>query len=117
MIHDVFMHLLTRMQTVKIVEWLKSPGDKVEKGETVLVIESDKTDMDVETFYDGYLAVIMVQAGEEVAVGSVIALIAETEAEIEAAKKQAASHAGGGTKLEQACPVAVTAPTEVNQHG
>jgi pyruvate dehydrogenase E2 component (dihydrolipoamide acetyltransferase) len=115
MIHDIFMPALSStMETGKIVEWSKSPGDKVEKGETVLVVESDKADMDVETFYDGYLAVIMVEAGEEAPVGSAIALIAETEAEIAEAKKQAASHAGGGTKPQAAAPVAVTAPIEVN---
>lgn len=115
MIHDIFMPALSStMETGKIVEWSKSPGDKVEKGETVLVVESDKADMDVETFYDGYLAVIMVEAGEEAPVGSAIALIAETEAEIAEAKQQAASHAGGGTKPQAAAPVAVTAPIEVN---
>ncbi|MGL5833502.1 MAG: dihydrolipoamide acetyltransferase family protein [Waterburya sp.] len=115
MIHDIFMPALSStMETGKIVEWSKSPGDKVEKGETVLVVESDKADMDVETFYDGYLAVIMVQAGEEAPVGSAIALIAETEAEIEEAKKQAAAHVGGGSKPEAAAPVAVTAPIEVS---
>jgi pyruvate dehydrogenase E2 component (dihydrolipoamide acetyltransferase) len=111
MIHDIFMPALSStMETGKIVEWSKSPGDKVAKGETVLVVESDKADMDVETFYDGYLAVIMVQAGEEAPVGSAIALIAETEAEIEAAKKQAASHV---SKPQAADPVAVAAPVEV----
>ena len=29
----------------KIVSWLKSPGDKVSKGESVVVVESDKADM------------------------------------------------------------------------
>lgn len=115
MIHDIFMPALSStMETGKIVEWSKSPGDKVEKGETVLVVESDKADMDVETFYDGYLAVIMVEAGEEAPVGSAIALIAETEAEIAEAKQQAAAHAGGGSKPQEAAPVAVTAPIEVN---
>jgi pyruvate dehydrogenase E2 component (dihydrolipoamide acetyltransferase) len=115
MIHDIFMPALSStMETGKIVEWSKSPGDKVEKGETVLVVESDKADMDVETFYEGYLAVIMVQAGEEAPVGSAIALIAETEAEIEEAKKQAAAHVGGGSKPQAAAPVAVTAPVAVS---
>ena len=96
MIHDIFMPALSSTMTEgKIVEWTKSPGDKVEKGETVLVVESDKADMDVESFNEGYLAVIMVEAGQEAPVGSAIALIAETEAEIEEAKKQAASHQGG----------------------
>ncbi|MFQ4165242.1 MULTISPECIES: dihydrolipoamide acetyltransferase family protein [Nostocales] len=75
----------------KIVSWVKSPGDKVEKGETVVVVESDKADMDVESFYEGYLAHIIVQAGDAAPVGAAIALLAETEAEIETAIAQAQS--------------------------
>lgn len=115
MIHDIFMPALSSTMTEgKIVEWTKSPGDKVEKGETVLVVESDKADMDVESFNEGYLAVILVEAGQEAPVGSAIALIAETEAEIETAKQQAASHAGGASKPEAAAPVSVTAPVQVS---
>ncbi|BAQ64573.1 dihydrolipoamide acetyltransferase component of pyruvate dehydrogenase complex [Geminocystis sp. NIES-3709] len=73
----------------KIVSWEKAPGDRIEKGETVVVVESDKADMDVESFYSGYLATILVQAGEEAPVGQAIAYIAETEAEIETAKQKA----------------------------
>jgi len=111
MIHDIFMPALSSTMTEgKIVEWTKSPGDKVEKGETVLVVESDKADMDVETFYDGYLAVIMVEAGKEAPVGSAIALVAETEAEIAEAKKQAASNQGGASPAKETAPAATTAP-------
>jgi pyruvate dehydrogenase E2 component (dihydrolipoamide acetyltransferase) len=87
MIRDIFMPALSSTMTEgKIVSWVKSPGEKVSKGETVLVVESDKADMDVESFYDGYLAVILVEAGQEAPVGEAIAYIAETEAEIELAK-------------------------------
>ena len=111
MIHDIFMPALSSTMTEgKIVEWTKSPGDKVEKGETVLVVESDKADMDVESFNGGYLAVILVEAGQEAPVGSAIALIAETEAEIEQAKKQAASHQGSTSAPTEAAPAAVTTP-------
>ena len=114
MIHDIFMPALSSTMTEgKIVEWTKSPGDKVEKGETVLVVESDKADMDVESFNEGYLAVIMVEAGEEAPVGSAIALIAETEAEVAEAKKQAESHQRGASAPKEAAPVAVTAPPTV----
>ncbi|MEW6493948.1 MAG: dihydrolipoamide acetyltransferase family protein [Cyanobacteriota bacterium] len=100
MIHDVFMPALSSTMTEgKIVSWVKSPGDKVEKGETLVVVESDKADMDVESFYEGYLAIITVPAGESASVGSAIALVAETEAEIETAKQQAA-------QLGQATPAA-----------
>lgn len=92
MIHEVFMPALSSTMTEgKIVSWVKSPGDKIEKGETVVVVESDKADMDVESFYEGYLAVITVPAGDSAPVGSAIALVAETEAEIETAKLQATS--------------------------
>lgn len=92
MIHEVFMPALSSTMTEgKIVSWTKSPGDKVEKGETVVVVESDKADMDVESFYEGYLAIIVVEAGGTAPVGEAIALIAETEDEIETAKQKAAS--------------------------
>ncbi len=89
-IREVFMPALSSTMTEgKIVSWQKSPGEKVEKGEFVVVVESDKADMDVETFYGGFMATIIVQAGESAPVGSAIALIAETEAEIETAIQQA----------------------------
>ena len=74
MIHDIFMPALSSTMTEgKIVEWTKSPGDKVEKGETVVIVESDKADMDVESFNEGYLAVVLVEAGESAPVGNAIA--------------------------------------------
>ncbi len=91
MINEVFMPALSSTMTEgKIVSWEKAPGDKVEKGETVVVVESDKADMDVESFYEGYLATILVEAGEAAPVGAAIALLADTEAEIEQAKQQGA---------------------------
>ncbi|OKH16708.1 branched-chain alpha-keto acid dehydrogenase subunit E2 [Fischerella major NIES-592] len=107
-IYEVFMPALSSTMTEgKIVSWEKSPGDKVEKGETVVVVESDKADMDVESFYEGYLAHIIVQAGETAPVGAAIALLAETEAEIETAKSQAQ---GAGTAKQET--TATAAPTK-----
>lgn len=106
MIQEVFMPALSSTMTEgKIVSWLKSPGDKVEKGETVVVVESDKADMDVESFYEGYLATIIVEAGEAAPVGDAIALIAETEAEIEEAQKR-----GAGSKTEASSNGSPAAP-------
>ncbi|BAY62808.1 dehydrogenase catalytic domain-containing protein [Calothrix brevissima NIES-22] len=108
-IYEVFMPALSSTMTEgKIVSWVKSPGDKVEKGETVVVVESDKADMDVESFYEGYLAHILVQAGESAAVGNAIAYIVETEAEIEAAKASANSGSAAAAPAAAALPVAAT---------
>jgi pyruvate dehydrogenase E2 component (dihydrolipoamide acetyltransferase) len=77
----------------KIVSWIKSEGDVLSKGESVVVVESDKADMDVETFYDGILAAIVVAEGETAPVGAPIGLLAETEDEITEAKGMAAKSA------------------------
>lgn len=116
-IHEVFMPALSSTMTEgKIVSWQKSPGDKVEKGEIVVVVESDKADMDVETFYSGYIATIVVPAGESAPVGSAIALVAETQAEIEVAKQQAQGKSSVATATAPAttsAPAATAAATTI----
>ncbi|CAN6478773.1 unnamed protein product [Victoria cruziana] len=70
---------------------MKSEGDVLSRGESVVVVESDKADMDVETFYDGILAAIVVGEGETAPVGAPIGLLAESEEEIAEAKAQASA--------------------------
>ena len=81
--------LSSTMTEGKIVEWLKKPGDRVERGESVLVVESDKADMDVEAFQEGYLAAVLMEAGGTAPVGETIGLIVESEAEIAEAQAKA----------------------------
>ncbi|XP_077236134.1 2-oxoacid dehydrogenases acyltransferase family protein [Tasmannia lanceolata] len=91
-IREIFMPALSSTMTEgKIVSWVKSEGDVLSKGESVVVVESDKADMDVETFYDGILAVIVVGEGETAPVGAPIGLLAESEDEIAEAKAKAKS--------------------------
>ena len=116
--------LSSTMTEGKIVEWLKQPGDRVERGESVLVVESDKADMDVEAFQEGFLAAVLMPAGGTAPVGETIGLIVETEAEIaEAAAKAPAAPAAAAAPAPApasaapaaapapAAPVAVPAPT------
>ncbi|MDP5018756.1 MAG: E3 binding domain-containing protein, partial [Dolichospermum sp.] len=120
-INEVFMPALSSTMTEgKIVSWVKSPGDKVEKGETVVVVESDKADMDVETFYEGYLAYIIVPAGETAPVGAAIAYIAETEAEIATAQSKAFADGAAAIPTPAPIPVAAAAvatPVTASQNG
>ncbi|MEG3897285.1 MULTISPECIES: dihydrolipoamide acetyltransferase family protein [unclassified Microcoleus] len=120
MIREVFMPALSSTMTEgKIVSWVKSAGDKVEKGETVVVVESDKADMDVESFYEGYLAIIIVPAGEVAPVGAAIALVAETEAEIAAAQQQGAAAptaAAAPAPAPSPAPVSATASAGLQQN-
>jgi pyruvate dehydrogenase E2 component (dihydrolipoamide acetyltransferase) len=84
----------------KIVTWLKNVGDKVSKGEPIVVVESDKADMDVESFAEGILGSIIVNEGERANVGATIAFVAETDADLEEAKKK------GGSAGPAAAPAA-----------
>jgi len=113
--HDIFMPALSSTMTEgKIVEWLKQPGDKVARGESVLVVESDKADMDVESFQDGFLAAVLMPAGSTAPVGETIGLIVETEAEIADAKAKAPAApaaAAAPAPTPAPTPAAVPAPT------
>lgn len=104
--------LSSTMTEGKIVSWTKSEGDKLSKGESVVVVESDKADMDVETFYDGYLAAIMVEEGGVAAVGSAIAYLAETEDEIEAARSKANSSSSSSSTSPASEMVVAEKPVE-----
>ncbi|XP_045807453.1 dihydrolipoyllysine-residue acetyltransferase component 4 of pyruvate dehydrogenase complex, chloroplastic [Trifolium pratense] len=91
-IREIFMPALSSTMTEgKIVSWIKSEGDTLSKGDSVVVVESDKADMDVETFYDGILAAIVVEEGETAPVGAPIGLLAETPEDIAEAQAKAKS--------------------------
>lgn len=47
------------MEAGEIVEWMKSEGDPVEKGEVLVTIQSDKATLEVEADYSGVLAKIL----------------------------------------------------------
>ena len=68
--------LSSTMKEGKVVSWLKAEGDAISAGEAIMVVESDKADMDVEAFEDGFLAAIITQEGDSGAVGAPVALIA-----------------------------------------
>jgi pyruvate dehydrogenase E2 component (dihydrolipoamide acetyltransferase) len=112
--HEIFMPALSSTMTEgKIVEWLKKPGDKVERGESVLVVESDKADMDVESFNEGYLAAVLMPAGGTAPVGETIGLIVETEAEIADAQAKAPAAPAAAAAPAPAAPAAAPAPAPV----
>lgn len=67
------------IQEGKILRWLKKPGDKVEKDETLLEISTDKVDSEIPSPSGGILAKIVVKEQETVDVGTVIAYIESDE--------------------------------------
>ena len=97
----------------KIVEWLKKPGDKVARGESVLVVESDKADMDVEAFQEGYLGAVLMPAGATAPVGETIGLIVESQEEI--ASIQESNPPAEEKKVVTSEPVSIPSTKEVEK--
>src|SRR5262245_25511715 len=64
------------MEAGTIVKWLKSEGDRVEKGEPLFEVDTDKATQEVEAEASGVLLKIAVESGE-VPVGETIAVIGE----------------------------------------
>merc|ERR1719387_3112320 len=86
----------------KISQWLKGIGDKVEAGDMLLVVESDKADMDVEAYEEGYLAAIITDEGESAAVGAPVCVLADKEEDID--KVRQAFLSGGAAAPAAAAP-------------
>ncbi len=75
------------MSDVTMVEWKVKEGEKVEKGTVVLVIETEKTEWNVEAGASGFLH-ILVEEGAKAKIGQVVGLIAETREEFEKLQKE-----------------------------
>src|ERR1700687_5158954 len=65
------------MEAGKLVEWLKKPGERVQRGDIVAVVETQKGAIEIEGFQEGVLARYLVEFGVEVPVGAPLAIILE----------------------------------------
>lgn len=65
------------MEEGTVATWLKKVGDKVEEGDILAEIETDKATMEFESFYEGTLLHIGVQEGETTKVDELLAIIGE----------------------------------------
>lgn len=78
--------------------WLKQPGDKVEPGDIIAEIETDKATMELEAFEGGTLQKIVIPEGQTVPIGEVIALVGDGPVE----EGGAAAPAGNGAEAKAA---------------
>ena len=70
-----------------IVKWLKQEDEKIEKGDKLAEIETDKTVVEMEAYGAGYLRKIVIPEGEKVPVGTVIGFMGEMDDEIPEIKR------------------------------
>jgi pyruvate dehydrogenase E2 component (dihydrolipoamide acetyltransferase) len=102
------------MESGTIVKWLKHEGERVEKGEPLYELDTDKVTQEVEADFSGVLLKIAVSEGE-VPVGSTIAVIGEEGEEAPAIEERAAAPAVEPEPVSAAEVVAEIRP-QVAQH-
>lgn len=99
------------MELGTIVSWEKKEGDKLNEGDLLAEIETDKATMGFETPEEGYLAKILVQAGQkDVPIGKLVCIIVENEADVAAFKDYKDTGAPAAKPAAAAPPPAAAAP-------
>src|SRR5438093_1310216 len=88
----VMSKLSEQMDSGKIIKWIKKEGDRVQSGDILAEVETDKADVEMEAFGSGVLRKILVSAGDKAPVGALIGVIAEEGDDINAV----VAPAGGG---------------------
>ena len=66
-----------------LVKWVKQVGDQVNRGEVLAEIETDKATVELEAFESGVLKKLVVEEGETVPVGQVIAILGAADEQVE----------------------------------
>ena len=94
------------MEEGVVAKWLKSVGDKIEEGDILAEIETDKATMEFESFHEGILLYIGVQDGESSPVDVLLAIIGEEGEDISA-------HINGAAKAteEEIIETVIETPT------
>ena len=93
-----------------IARWLKHEGDPVSVGEAVLVLETEKVDLEVGAEKEGVLSKIQQPDGADVKIGEILGVIDETGAKSAPAEKPAAP-------AKVSTPAPVEAPVETAKSG
>ena len=103
----------------RVARWLKKAGDRVEAGEPVVELETEKIDLEVGAERSGVLASIARKEGEDVRIGELLAVIDESAAPAPAsaapatAGKPTGGNGSGGTAPASAVPATAGEPTKV----
>ena len=92
------------MEEGTVAKWLKKVGDKVEEGEILAEIETDKATMEFESFYNGTLLHIGIPEGDGAPVDALLAIIGDEGEDISALL--------GGTAAPAAAPSEEVKPVE-----
>lgn len=96
------------MQEGTITRWLKKPGDEVKRGDVLAEVETDKANMEIEAYENGILEQVLVNEGETVPIGQIIARIGS------GANVQQQSAVPARSESSAAAAASVAQPTATN---
>ena len=88
------------MEEGTVASWLKKQGDKVEEGDILAEIETDKATMEFESFYEGTLLHVGIGEGETAAVDSLLAIIGPLGTDV----SEIVANGGANTSTESTTP-------------
>lgn len=128
--HEIILPVLGQsVEEAEIVTWLKKEGDTVSEGDILFTIQTDKAEIECESTAAGVLRKILVVAGIEVPVKTVVALVGEADEALPDLKQYAvkasapapvaAAPSSGKASTTQAvqtasAPVRITPPSNVD---
>jgi len=107
----VMPKLSEAMESGKVIKWLKKEGDRIQGGDIVAEVETDKADVEMEAFGAGVLRKILVPAGETAPIGTLIGVIAEPGDDIAALLAPAPAGAGAASAVAPASRPATVTPS------
>src|SRR5213594_334222 len=107
----VMPKLSEAMESGKIIKWLKKEGDRIQGGDILAEVETDKADVEMEAFGAGVLRKILAPAGETVPVGVLIGVIAEPGDDVAAVIASAPAPARAGAPALAVAAPSTPAPT------
>jgi pyruvate dehydrogenase E2 component (dihydrolipoamide acetyltransferase) len=101
------------METGKVAQWLKRPGQSFRRGETIVEVETDKTTVEVPALSDGTMVEILAQAGTELKVGEPLCVIQSDATPDDVASSDATQAADEGAPPSDVTPRVTTVPSQM----
>lgn len=95
------------MEEGKLIEWLVKPGDRVAKGDTVAVVETQKGAIEIEIFEAGVIGALLAQPGQTLPVGAPLARLGAVEITAPATSAEPSTEVAKAVQAP-ACPPAPT---------
>ncbi len=103
------------MEEGTLLEWKVNPGDRIEVGQVIFEIETDKATMEVEAVDAGRVARLVAQAGDIVEVKVPVAYLAEDDAAVDAYLAASATQGGAAVGTQATASTAAHAARQVQK--